>query len=247
MDYSLIITQIEGTEKEISDYFVVLQNQEKLKAGEIINAFNGKDLYQIFHKENFIKKFVEIFNFEDLRQDLIKFLAFIILINQDKISLGDSDKKLINKMKDFDIKNLNKDINFFEKIKKLSREVNNITINKDIFKDEKSSKNALKIFLLSYFFSNSNYYNNLNLIEKMKISRKIAKETKQFKSMNESKKNELSNNKYWKNIEKIEKILVRSHNKKEIIKVINNNFDKLFEGKEFNNYSKELQNNYVNY
>lgn len=248
-DYNLIITQIEGWEEEISEYFVVLQNQESLKAGEIINAYNSKEIYEIFDKKKFIEKFSKVFNFENNRQDLIKFLYFIILINQNKILFGASDKTLLKKIKEFNIRELNTEINFIKKIKNLSQELINIKNlkNKNEIFEKSSTKNALKIFLLSYFFSNSNFYNNLDLIEKMKISREIANLTKKIKSSDEEEKKKLINQEYWKNIMEIEKILVRSHNKEKIINVINTNFDKLFENIEFNNYYLKIKNNYLSY
>ena len=230
-DYILGITLIWGKKEEIAEYFIVLQNQEKLKAGEILNALNGQKLYDLFPKDEFIKKFSKIFNFKNKRQDLLKFLAFIILINQNKISLGASDKDLLEKITDFEFESLNEDRGFFDKVVKLNQELINIKENEKIFKNQ-TSKNALKIFLISYFYSNSELYNKLDLTKKIAISRKIAELTKKFKSQSEDEKNNLKED-YWKNIKEIEKILVRSHNKKKIKDVTNFNFDKLLEDQEF--------------
>jgi hypothetical protein len=72
----------------------------------------------------------------------------------------------------------------------LNQELINIKENEKIFKNQ-TSKNALKIFLISYFYSNSELYNKLDLTKKIAISRKIAELTKKFKSQSEDEKNNL--------------------------------------------------------
>lgn len=79
---------------QIREYFKVLQNQEKLRAGEIINSLPNNVFYDYFYEINY--SFLTKINYENLkRADFEKIYYSIIGVKFNKIQLNCADKQII--------------------------------------------------------------------------------------------------------------------------------------------------------
>ena len=79
---------------QIREYFKVLQNQEKLRAGEIINSLPDNVFYDYFCEINY--KFLTKINYENLkRADFEKIYYAMIGVRFNKIQLNCPDKQII--------------------------------------------------------------------------------------------------------------------------------------------------------
>lgn len=238
-NFDLNLIKIKGNKREISDYFIVLQNQEKLSPGEIINASIyteiNEEINEIFKDQKNINKFVELINFKDNRKDFLKILTSFFLISQNEISLGTQGKDILKKLNKFDKKLFDENNNdFARRVKKLSDDISEIEEKTWNF-EKKTSKSSLKIFFLSIFFSKKDLFLEENLKNKIIISKKIAYLTKAFNSNKENGKKNIPFD-YKENIKKISEVLQKTWNLEKLKKVMEENFDKLFENNEFKNY-----------
>jgi len=80
---------------QIREYFKVLQNQEKLRAGEIINSLPDNVFYDYFYNINY--EFLAKINYEKLkRAEFEKIYYAIIGVKFNKIQLNCADKQIID-------------------------------------------------------------------------------------------------------------------------------------------------------
>lgn len=95
---------------QIREYFKVLQNQEKLRAGEIINSLPNNVFYDYFYNINY--EFLTKINYENLkRADFEKIYYAIIGVRFNKIQLNCPDKQIIEFVeKKSEIKDVEKNI-----------------------------------------------------------------------------------------------------------------------------------------
>lgn len=106
--FPLAVTSIsDATDEQVAEYFRFVQNQERLRAGEIINSLPEsileKYLVQIKNKEKLLK----VINFPDSRMEFDKIFYSIIGLLERKINFGVTDnviKKYVSDKKD-DISN----------------------------------------------------------------------------------------------------------------------------------------------
>jgi len=106
--FPLAVTSIsDATDEQVAEYFRFVQNQERLRAGEIINSLPEsileKYLVQIKNKEKLLK----VINFPDSRMEFDKIFYSIIGLLERKINFGVTDnviKKYVYDKKD-DISN----------------------------------------------------------------------------------------------------------------------------------------------
>ena len=159
----------ETPDKVISQYFRVLQNQDKLRAGEIMNARPHSQFDEIFTKmekpiNDFSKKKI-IFN--DIRREFTKLFIGNIGLISDELALGTDDKSI---QKYFE-KNENKLIisdelqEQIEQFIKYIESINNDSNFREI-KLGKGWKRFIKLFLFLYF----DYKIELNNIQLQKLS-----------------------------------------------------------------------------
>lgn len=81
---------------QIRDYFKVLQNQEKLRAGEIINALPTNDLSRAFEQVN-ESEFLEKVGYAGLgRNDLEKVYCSVLGAWFGKMQLNSADRKVVD-------------------------------------------------------------------------------------------------------------------------------------------------------
>lgn len=95
ISYSLpVYTMTSADVFQIREFFKVLQNQDKLKAGEIINSIPDNNLSQYF--EEVEKGFLEKLDYKLKRSEYDKLYYSILGMGFGKISLNTSDKHIIN-------------------------------------------------------------------------------------------------------------------------------------------------------
>ncbi|MEE1281193.1 MAG: DUF262 domain-containing protein [Acutalibacteraceae bacterium] len=91
--YNIPMTYIaEATDQQIREYFRFLQNQERLRAGEIINSMPATNLEVFLERINHKNLFLDIIGFSDNRAEFEKIFYSIIGLFDSKISFGTTDK-----------------------------------------------------------------------------------------------------------------------------------------------------------
>ncbi|MDU5104784.1 MAG: DUF262 domain-containing protein [Clostridium butyricum] len=156
---------------QIREYFKVLQNQEKLRAGEIINSLPNNVFYDYFYNINY--KFLTKINYENLkRADFEKIYYAIIGVKLNKIQLNCPDKQIIEFVeKKNEIIDSEKDI-----LKKYNDNLRYILNMDENIKQNGLNKRTLK-YILGVAISNENYfeketYNKVDHI--ITLSKKLA-------------------------------------------------------------------------
>lgn len=95
--YNMPMTYIaDATDNQIREYFRFLQNQERLRAGEIINSMPATNLEYFLAQITSKEKFLDIINFADDRSEFDKIFYSIIGLFDGKISFGTTDKTIQN-------------------------------------------------------------------------------------------------------------------------------------------------------
>lgn len=95
--YNMPMTYIaDATDIQIREYFRFLQNQERLRAGEIINSMPATNLEYFLAQITSKEKFLDIINFADDRSEFDKIFYSIIGLFDGKISFGTTDKTIQN-------------------------------------------------------------------------------------------------------------------------------------------------------
>lgn len=91
--YNIPMTYIaDATEQQVREYFRFLQNQERLRAGEIINSMPATNLELFLEKITHKNLFLDIVGFSDDRAEFDKIFYSIIGLFDMKISFGTTDK-----------------------------------------------------------------------------------------------------------------------------------------------------------
>lgn len=172
--YPLSISYISNaTTQQISEYFRFLQNQEALRAGEILKSFPHTYLEKYLNEISDKMKLLEVLNYQDRRLEFDKLFYSIIGLFDRQIPFGSQDK------------NIKKYV--FDKQDKLSENVeiyvynmiNNL--NKIIELDEYRNnfiptKRYLKLLLLLAAFNQIDFSNSINILTKLQyIDKRLAK------------------------------------------------------------------------
>jgi len=96
LTYPMQLTYIiDADESMVREYFRRVQNQEKLKAGEIINALPPSYLTDLVRDITDYDLLESVFSYKDKRYNFMKFCVNIIGIYEGELKLGDSDKKIL--------------------------------------------------------------------------------------------------------------------------------------------------------
>lgn len=184
-NYPLSLTFISNaTTKQVSEYFRFVQNQERLKAGEIIKTIPESDLHVYSEKIVNKKMFLENINFNNSRREFDKIFYSIIGVFENKINLGSTDKKImsyVEKHNPYLESNAEKNvINVIEAINHIGRSKIDTTF--------KFNKRILKLFLLLAGFKFVDFTKNtLELIDTLEfIDEKLS-------SFNSAKKDSIKN------------------------------------------------------
>lgn len=95
--YNIPMTYIaNSSDQQIREYFRFLQNQERLKAGEIINSMPATNLEIFIERLNHKNLFLDVIGFSDNRAEFEKIFYSIIGLFDNKISFGTTDKTIQN-------------------------------------------------------------------------------------------------------------------------------------------------------
>lgn len=90
--FNISVTKIlESTDEDITEYFRYLQNQERLRAGEILNSLSDSKMEKYLLKINNLKEFSNIIGFNNQRKEFDKIFYNIIGVLDNKVSLGVPD------------------------------------------------------------------------------------------------------------------------------------------------------------
>ena len=90
--FNISVTKIiEATDTDITEYFRFLQNQETLRAGEILNSLTNSKMEKYLLKIDDLNTFCHILGFDNERKEFDKLFYNIIGLFDDKVSLGTPD------------------------------------------------------------------------------------------------------------------------------------------------------------
>ena len=96
-NYNISISHIsDASELQIREYFRFLQNQERLRAGEIINSMPPTNLEPYLNALADKEKVLDVISFSDDRRDFDKVFYSIVGLFDGKISFGTTDKIIQN-------------------------------------------------------------------------------------------------------------------------------------------------------
>ncbi len=106
---------ITNNDDEVSNYFYMIQNQEKLKAGEIIESFPETRFDDLFIKyENEIEIFNKHIKYSNNRKEFLKILFSILAFEKNKLPIGSLDENIIKFVRNFTNSDLKKENNLDE-------------------------------------------------------------------------------------------------------------------------------------
>lgn len=167
--FPLSLTFISNASTEqVSEYFRFVQNQERLKAGEIIESFPDTYLEKYLNMLESKENLLSVINFKDNRKEFEKIFYSIFGILENKLKLGCTDKSIQeyvnNKKEDLEGKEKEQVEKMITNLNIISHfSLNDIEIN--------SNKRYLKLLLLLCSLGNLNFIKkgkdilvNLNLI-----------------------------------------------------------------------------------
>lgn len=93
--YNIPMTYIaDATDHQVREYFRFLQNQERLRAGEIINSMPATNLEIFLENISHKNLFLDVIGFADNRAEFDKIFYSMIGLFESKISFGTTDKTI---------------------------------------------------------------------------------------------------------------------------------------------------------
>lgn len=161
-NYNISVSHIsDAKEIQIREYFRFLQNQERLRAGEIINSMPPTNLEVYINLILDKEKMLDVINFVDDRRDFDKIFYSIIGLFDGKISFGTTDKVIQNYV--IDAEELSQGKSYVDN---MITELNNVSnLNNGLKKPTR--KRFLKYFLLLCGFGFVDF--NKNAMEKVEF------------------------------------------------------------------------------
>ena len=102
LNYNLSIIDIQRSSDEaVAQYFRFIQNQERLRAGEIINAIPNSPVSVYLDKINNREQFLKVIGWNEERKEFEKIFYSMIGIFDKKLLLGTTDKNIIDYIVDY--------------------------------------------------------------------------------------------------------------------------------------------------
>lgn len=90
--FNISVTKIlEASEADVTEYFRYLQNQERLRAGEILHSLSDSKMDRYLRQIEDLESFCEIIGFNNIRQEFDKIFYNVIGLFDNKVSLGTPD------------------------------------------------------------------------------------------------------------------------------------------------------------
>lgn len=164
--YNIAMTYIaDSTEQQVREYFRFLQNQERLRAGEIINSMPATNLESFLESISHKNLFLDIIGFSDDRAEFDKVFYSLIGLFDNKISFGTTDKTIQNYAAKADIPTIG-----LERTNKMVEQINAvIKLGNNVLNNVR--KRYLKFFLL---LSGLGYVDfSIDTIEKLSCLKRI--------------------------------------------------------------------------
>lgn len=166
VSYNLNITTItDKNSRNISEYFKYVQNQESLKAGEIINSIYiyNSDLNDLIARIIDKRYFLEFLNIAEKRHEFDKNFINIIGVLNNKLKLNAASNLIVDYASDF-----KQDGNINNHIELLISNINNLCIEVNERETRISIKNGnIRILKLTLIYFSFNKLTNLNDLKKM--------------------------------------------------------------------------------
>ncbi len=170
-NYDMSVSYIaDASDLQIREYFRFLQNQERLRAGEIINSMPPTNLEVYINMLDDKEKLLDIIGFSDDRKDFDKVFYSIIGLLDGKISFGTTDKVIQEYANNADNLSQGK-----ADVERMILQLNAISLNNEqIIKT--SRKRFLKYLLLLTAFGNIDFVDDslVKLKELMKIDNSLS-------------------------------------------------------------------------
>lgn len=177
LSYPLATISISNSdENEITEYFNFLQNQEILRAGEIINSIPQTILEKYLLELKDKEALLNILGFSDTRKEFEKLFYSIIGLFDKAINFGTTDKEIQNYVAN---KKNDLESNALLKTKKMIENLN-LIINLNIGKTFNANKRFIKLLLLLAGFNYIDFTENL--LVKLKKLDKINNMLSSFNS-----------------------------------------------------------------
>lgn len=158
LNYSLSVIEVTCSDEAITQYFRFIQNQERLRAGEIINSIPDTPLRGylelITNKETFLKKI----RWNESRKEFDKIFYSIIGVFEGKLNFGTTDNSIIeyvSKTSSIDEETKTRTLRMVEAINAVS--------NGSAHNEYKFSKRLIKFFFLSSGYGIINYLDSPEL------------------------------------------------------------------------------------
>ena len=227
-----LIIIIQSNYTEITEYFAAVQNQEKLRAGELIHSLPENYVSSKFPQIE-REKLAEILHFNDLREDILKQINLICGVELGKLSFGVADNQILKFANNFvELPQGNKTIDLF--LCKFKEDIDNFSIVKKCDMDMKEimnktfSKLSLKLLLASYLYIDVEYIDKIPFFKRIIYFKRIAKYIGIHNSINVDTKRYDINSDIQDSIYDLWKISKSSHNK-DVFKRAMKNVEKIFD------------------
>lgn len=163
-----------SSEEEIAEYFRFLQNQEVLRAGEIINSIPDTHLQKYLDKVQDIDKLMDILGYSNNRKEFDKLFYSIIGLYDKQINFGTTNKCIkeyvFNKKTDLE----------GDALAQTLKMINNLNKVLDVDSKFKANKRFIKMLLLLAGFEAIDFNDNLDI--KLKKLNKINDMLSSFNS-----------------------------------------------------------------
>lgn len=143
LNYNLSIIDIQRSSDEaVAQYFRFIQNQERLRAGEIINAIPNSPVSVYLDKINNREQFLKVIGWNEERKEFEKIFYSMVGIFDKKLLLGTTDKNIIDYIVDY--KSISQEAE--DRVYKMIESINYVsTLN---YNNLHFNKRLLKFFLL---------------------------------------------------------------------------------------------------
>lgn len=143
LNYNLSIIDIQrSSDESVAQYFRFIQNQERLRAGEIINAIPNSPVSVYLDKINNREQFLKVIGWNEERKEFEKIFYSMVGIFDKKLLLGTTDKNIIDYIVDY--KSISQEAE--DRVYKMIESINYVsTLN---YNNLHFNKRLLKFFLL---------------------------------------------------------------------------------------------------
>lgn len=176
LNFKLNVIEINKcTDETIEQYFRLIQNQERLRAGEIINSIPLSGLTKYLDKINDRQKFLDKINWNESRKEFEKIFYSMAGIFDNKLNFGTTDNKIIEYVAKFEKMSEKAEERFLTMIKHI-----NLVTESNVINEGKFSKRLIKFFFLSSGFEIIDYSIDTDL--KFKTLLKIESKFPSFNS-----------------------------------------------------------------